>query len=69
MIIFLTTLYLGMENFDPDRYPSKEIQLDWLKEYLTAFGELSGEMLLEPTKEKVEDLYVAVNKCAAVSLK
>ncbi len=63
--IFILSCTSGMDDFDPTRYPSKTVQLDWLTEYLTTFKQLSGDEQ-KPTKDEVENLYVAVNKCAAV---
>uniref|UniRef100_A0A914WUG4 ethanolamine kinase n=1 Tax=Plectus sambesii TaxID=2011161 RepID=A0A914WUG4_9BILA len=51
--------YAGVENVDFSLYPSREYQLEWLKNYLEYYLERS------PSEEEIERLYVQVNICAA----
>lgn len=47
-----------MTEVDYSRYPDKDLQMDWLRIYLT---ELSDQ---EPSDSEVRTLYVQVNKFA-----
>ncbi|XP_017787130.1 PREDICTED: ethanolamine kinase [Nicrophorus vespilloides] len=53
--------FVGLDSIDYAKYPGKEFQYAWLKEYLTVFkkGEVSDE--------DVERLYVQVNQFALAS--
>lgn len=49
---------VGVSDVDFSRYPDKELQLAWLRVYLTEF---SGR---EPTDLELRTLYIQVNKFA-----
>lgn len=50
---------LDITNFDG--FPSKELQIDWLRYYLNEFN------ARESTDEEIEQLYVEVNQFVLVS--
>lgn len=53
---------LGTDNIDLSNYPSKELQYDWLKEYLTVYNGTK-----EVSDIDIHNLYVQVNKFALIS--
>lgn len=47
----------GTENIQLDNYPSKELQFDWLREYLKTYNHPA------PVEEdEITELYIRVNK-------
>ncbi|XP_044730625.1 ethanolamine kinase 1 [Chrysoperla carnea] len=54
--------YIGTDNIDLSNYPSKELQYDWLKEYLTVYNGTK-----EVSDMDIHNLYVQVNKFALIS--
>lgn len=58
----------GMSELDYNLYPSREMQLDWLKTYLQAY-KLFTKKGEEVSQCELETLYVQVNKFALVSVK
>ncbi|KAG8175718.1 hypothetical protein JTE90_022470 [Oedothorax gibbosus] len=55
--------FAGVDKYDPKLYPDKEFQMRWLKDYLEAWYFENG-CADETTEEKVELLYIQVNKFA-----
>lgn len=58
----------GMAELDYGLYPSREMQMDWLKEYLQAY-KLFTKKTEEVNQRELETLYVQVNKFALVRRK
>ncbi|XP_030844945.1 ethanolamine kinase 1 [Strongylocentrotus purpuratus] len=56
----------GIEEVNYDLYPSKEFQLQWIKEYLSARYSRLGENKVVTDRE-VERMYAVVNKFALAS--
>lgn len=54
-----------MAELDYGLYPSRDMQMDWLKEYLKAY-KLFTKKTEEVTLQELETLYVQVNKFALV---
>lgn len=52
----------GIDEIDYTRYPDKEFQWNWLREYLEEF---SGSKAV--TDHEIEKLYITVNKFALAS--
>lgn len=52
---------MDMTDIDYTNYPSKEYQLDWLREYLTHYHKDSGIAIGD---DQVKRLYAIVNKFA-----
>lgn len=57
--------FAGLDASDLSRYPSKEFQLQWLREYLNVWRRDNDENPV--TRVDVERLYVHVNKFALAS--
>lgn len=57
----------GVDEVDYSRYPSKDFQLTWLRNYLQAEKELQGVPPTDVLDRDVERLYVQANKFALVS--
>lgn len=55
----------GMADLDYGLYPSREMQMDWLKVYLQAY-KLFTKKTEEVSQRELETLYVQVNKFALV---
>lgn len=55
----------GMAELDYGLYPSREMQMDWLKVYLQAY-KLFTKKTEEVSLRELETLYVQVNKFALV---
>ncbi|CAG0900583.1 unnamed protein product [Darwinula stevensoni] len=53
--------YAGVEDVDYSRYPDRDLQLKWLRLYLMAFKNYSGQDE-KFAEEEVESLYVQVNQ-------
>ncbi|RXM97234.1 Ethanolamine kinase 1 [Acipenser ruthenus] len=58
--------FAGINEVDYSRYPSKELQMQWLKAYLESYKEYKGQGSQVSEKE-VEVLYVQVNQFALAS--
>lgn len=56
--------FAGLDVADKSRYPSKEFQLQWLREYLETWRAQDDGSV---TRSDVERLYVHVNKFALAS--
>lgn len=73
--------FAGVTDFNPELYPSKEFQLEWLESYLSEWdqltsarenGECNGEILTvnghdSGFKKRVNTLYRQVNKFSLMS--
>lgn len=55
----------GMAELDYGLYPSREMQMDWLRVYLQAY-KLFTKKTEEVSPRELETLYVQVNKFALV---
>lgn len=58
--------FAGMAELDYGLYPSREMQMDWLKVYLQAY-KLFTKKTEEVSQRELETLYVQVNKFALAS--
>ena len=58
--------FAGMAEMDYGLYPSREMQMDWLKMYLQAYN-LSTKNTEDVSPQELETLYVQVNKFALAS--
>ncbi|MEQ2179668.1 Ethanolamine kinase 1 [Goodea atripinnis] len=58
--------FAGMAELDYGLYPSREMQMDWLEEYLQAY-KLFTKKTEEVSQRELETLYVQVNKFALAS--
>lgn len=58
----------GVDKYEPNLYPDKEFQMQWLKEYLENWFLVNG-CTTDVTQDDVEILYIQVNKFALVILK
>ncbi|MEQ2210159.1 Ethanolamine kinase 1, partial [Xenoophorus captivus] len=58
--------FAGMAELDYGLYPSREMQMDWLEEYLKAY-KLFTKKTEEVSQRELETLYVQVNKFALAS--
>ncbi|MGH0131157.1 UNVERIFIED_CONTAM: hypothetical protein FKN15_039918 [Acipenser sinensis] len=58
--------FAGINEVDYSRYPSKELQMQWLKAYLESYKEYKGQGS-QVSEEEVEVLYVQVNQFALAS--
>lgn len=54
--------FIGIDEIDYARYPGKDYQWSWLREYLTEFS--APEAV---TERDIEQLYITVNKFALAS--
>ena len=55
--------FAGVETFDPNLYPDKEFQVQWLRHYLIEWFKLNGRTVTDTTIDKeVESLYNQVNQ-------
>lgn len=55
----LCCIFIGVDSVDYSRYPSKELQWEWLRIYLKTYhntNDISDDM--------IEDLYIQVNQFA-----
>lgn len=59
-------VWSGMAELDYGLYPSREMQMDWLRVYLQAY-KLFTKKTEEVSTRELETLYVQVNKFALVS--
>ncbi|XP_041113370.1 ethanolamine kinase 1-like [Polyodon spathula] len=58
--------FAGINEVDYSRYPSKELQMQWLKAYLESYKEYKGQGS-QVSEQEVEVLYVQVNQFALAS--
>ncbi|KAF8794050.1 Ethanolamine kinase 1 like protein [Argiope bruennichi] len=56
--------FSGVANFDPNLYPSKDFQINWLKIYLEAWYIENKLNPKDITEEEIEKFYIIVNKFA-----
>lgn len=63
--VCVTCVFTGMSELDYGLYPSREMQLEWLRVYLQAY-KLSTKKGEEVSDRELERLYVQVNKFALV---
>lgn len=56
-----------MVDHDPSKYPSREMQQDWVKTYLQAFKKRSGEFAEATSEEEVEEWLAEIQKFTLVS--
>ncbi len=68
ILIRVCVCWSGMSELDYNLYPSREMQLDWLKTYLQAY-KLFTKKGEEVSQCELETLYVQVNKFALVRRK
>ncbi|KAJ8299324.1 hypothetical protein KUTeg_023384 [Tegillarca granosa] len=57
--------YAGIEVIDFSKYPDKDYQLKWIRNYLTYWKEYNNEET-DVTDRDVETLYIQANKCTLV---
>ena len=63
----LTQYFLaGVIDFDYTKYPDKEYQLEWIKNYLCYKAELNGGSQADVSENDVEEFYVICSKFALV---
>jgi hypothetical protein len=56
---------LGMDNWDFSRYPEKDYQLNWIRNYLS-FYDNHNDLQTNDDEERLAIIYRQVNVCASV---
>lgn len=55
-------IFVGVTNMDVSKYPSKELQYEWLKKYLITYKETENI-----SDDEINNLYALVNQFALVA--